>query len=76
MSSGGWLEGSGLFESFIFNSDSMDFNAATEDEDLEDTASDSDNEWSMDLNSESGASNGDDEESMAGDNCSYSSKVN
>ena len=47
----------------------MDFNAATEDEDLEDTASDSDSEWSMDLNSELGASDGDDEESMAGNNC-------
>ena len=42
MSFEGWLEGSGLSESFIFDFDGMDFDAATEDEDLEDMASDSD----------------------------------
>ena len=48
----------------------MDFDTAAKDKDLNDAASDSDSGWGMDLDSLSGASesDGDNEESVAGEN--------
>lgn len=68
--SGSWLGSSELSGSSIFDFEDMDFDAAAEDDDLNDAASDSDSGWGADLDSSSGASesDGDDEESVAGEN--------